>query len=367
MDTLQISFVKEGETSLLDGERGHLIINSVEYPNSHYDKGFIGKTSAKFYQEEPVRVLLNYSFAQIGKFINHFSFDLEIESWLFFIQINCNPDGYEAGPSINVSFKFEVEMWNKPYSILNLSTQLSRTIEARGNPNCTFFILDYSNLSSGFGMSFTYDDADLVLSEISDIIEREIKSIALDAIAAVINNLDHEAITTFFIFPDHIKTACKQYLIYFAQFLVDMGIEAETQISEDAYKTFFKIVPKDKTTSLEKIREILKIYLDAPQFEEVISTGDINNNIAAMQWQANIMHLKSQLALANSILQLKEATIQSLELSNYQLNKIVQENQKEANKEEDIIDGVVSVKKYDGKAFSINFAEILRRLKRKFK
>jgi hypothetical protein len=34
--------------------------------------------------------------------------------------------------------------------------------------------------------------------------------------------------------------------------------------------------------------------------------------------------------------------------------------------EEPIIEGIVSVKKYEGKGFSINFPEILRRLKRRF-
>ena len=34
--------------------------------------------------------------------------------------------------------------------------------------------------------------------------------------------------------------------------------------------------------------------------------------------------------------------------------------------EEEIIKGVVSVNKYEGKGFSVNFAEIVRKLKRRF-
>jgi transcriptional regulator of aromatic amino acid metabolism len=129
------------------------------------------------------------------------------------------------------------------------------------------------------------------------------------------------------------------------------------------------VVPKDKDESLDKIKAALHIYLDTPGFDNFNTQIEINSDLAVMQWQANIMHLKSQLILANSILQLKDATIQSLQLSNYQYQLLLNEKgqQKESDKEEEVIKGIVSVKKYEGKGFSINLAEILRRLKRTFK
>jgi hypothetical protein len=67
--------------------------------------------------------------------------------------------------------------------------------------------------------------------------------------------------------------------------------------------------------------------------------------------------------LANAVLQAKDATIQALQLSNYQL---LSEKEKDDNKE-DVISGIVSVDKYESSGISVNLAEIFRRLKRKFK
>ena len=66
---------------------------------------------------------------------------------------------------------------------------------------------------------------------------------------------------------------------------------------------------------------------------------------------------------------LKDATIQSLQLSNFEYKNLLEKEllkNKDSN-EEDIIRGLVSVNKYDGKGFSINIAEIVRKLKRKLK
>ena len=91
-----------------------------------------------------------------------------------------------------------------------------------------------------------------------------------------------------------------------------------------------------------------------------------------MQWQANIFHLKSQLALTNATVRTKDAYIsaqeaeigflkRSLDLRHY----IPLSNSNSAD-EESLIKDIVLVKKVDYKGFVFNLPEILRRLKRKF-
>ena len=46
--------------------------------------------------------------------------------------------------------------------------------------------------------------------------------------------------------------------------MADIGIEVDTEIKEEANQTLFKIIPKDKNEGLDKIREALYIYLNAP-------------------------------------------------------------------------------------------------------
>lgn len=205
-------------------------------------------------------------------------------------------------------------------------------------------------------------------------IEREVNK-AIDILGKVIelNNkslltkIDKNAITTYFQFPDEIKTSCNQYLIYFTQFMADIGIDIDTEIKEEANQTLFRILPRDKKEGLEKIKEALYLYLNTPNDKNFEARVVDYNDVSVKQWEANVYHLKSQLAIAASILQAKETTIEALQLSNYQYKQLVESHEKKANakKGEDIIKDIVSVKHYDGKWFDVNFPEILRRLKRK--
>ena len=243
---------------------------------------------------------------------------------------------------------------------------MAKTISTNYDTSCNYYQIDEEFVSNGFGITFSFTDKKEILSDLEEKTIEVIKEILLNVTTSLIHNLDKEIITTFFTFPEHIKTPCKQYLIYFAQFLMDIGIEADTEIKEKAHQTLFKVIPKDNKDSLDKIKDALQVYLNAPSFDNLQT--EVNNDVALMQWQANVMHLKSQLTLANSVLQLKDATIQSLQLSNYQLQNILKDKKelKETDKEEEIIKGVISLKKYEGKGVSINFAEILRQLKRRF-
>jgi hypothetical protein len=57
-----------------------------------------------------------------------------------------------------------------------------------------------------------------------------------------------------------------------------------------------------------------------------------------------------------------------LQLSNYQYRQILEShNLKGESKNEKIFNGILTIKKFEGKGFSVDFAEIFRILKRKFK
>jgi len=346
-------------------------VNSIEDKDSGYFEFEDGQSFVTIHNEDVIAELLKYSFEEVGEFIYEFSYEKEFENWDFGItlNLNCKKDKDEFAPSVKAIFRIEPEEWNKPYSIFEFSKVLSKTIASDNETNYKYFQNDDEVVSNGFGILFSFPDIKTILSGIVVKSIEKIEEIIDRTTSSLVSNLDKEAITTFFVFPDHIKTACKQYLIYFAQFLMDIGIEAETEIKEEAHKTLFKVIPKDNNESLGKIKDALLIYLNAPSFVSSLIQTEINNDVSVMQWKANILHLNSQLMFANSILQLKDATIQSLQLSNYQFQQLIQDKGyiKESDDEEEIIKGVVSLSKYEGKGFSVNFAEIFRRLKRTFK
>ncbi len=144
------------------------------------------------------------------------------------------------------------------------------------------------------------------------------ESTLIETKIAVFTSLDSEAVLTYFQFPEEMKTACKQYLLYFSQFLADIGISAKTELKEELNHTLFKVILVDKNESLDKIREALNIYLNAPAENDIQTQISNQKDIAVQQWEANIYHLKSQLVLAQSVIQAKNATIETLQLSNYQ-------------------------------------------------
>jgi hypothetical protein len=90
------------------------------------------------------------------------------------------------------------------------------------------------------------------------------------------------------------------------------------------------------------------------------------------------MHLKSQLALAHAIDQAKNATIETLELSNFQYRQMMLAQTPEAlpsnpksisetSEKEDLIKGFITVTPLKGKGFEINLPNILRSLKRRLR
>lgn len=346
----------------------YLVINGVPDEDSFFSEDKIPYSYSHFYNDEVIDILRKYSFSEVGKTFTNIGFDFEQEWWDNSIDIDvyCNTHYETKIPCIKVSLQIqEWEHWAKPWSISTLANQFETNVIALGNQDIKYWQEDEESVLNGFGLEYFPADNKLIIDkELSHILAITEKLVD-DTSKSLLSSLDSEAVLTYFQFPEEIKTVCKQYLIYFTQFIADMGIVVDTELKEELNHTLFKIIPKDKDESLDKIREALNIYLNAPSdkaFQLQLST---QSDIAAKQWEANIYHLKSQLSLANSIIQAKESTIEMLQISNYQYRQMLESHtQKKESDKEDIIKGIVAVKKYEGKGFTIDFAEIFRRLKR---
>jgi hypothetical protein len=83
------------------------------------------------------------------------------------------------------------------------------------------------------------------------------------------------------------------------------------------------------------------------------------------------------LAIAGAVLEAKNARIEALQLANFTYQQLLATQQQVASipllppsqpKEdaEPLVPGVIEITKFEGKGFTVNFAEILRRLKRRF-
>lgn len=149
----------------------------------------------------------------------------------------------------------------------------------------------------------------VILEEIENNLE-PIFEIHKQVISQLIDEQYRNSLLAAFYFPEQLKIPCEQYLLYFAQFLQDLGINATSNLTEEAGKVLFSVTPTDDKEALDKIREALAIYLSLASNPIPNSTGDRTVDMVLSGARANAKHLESQLELAVAKLQFKEAALE---------------------------------------------------------
>ena len=269
---------------------------------------------------------------------------------------------------IYIPVRFDSDRWNKPYSIADLAFHIHQALNVTKG-RYWFQAQSEASLTEGFGLYVSFP----IESQIEDVLANVIPDLK-DVITYALGILEAEDVNTIatkFNFPTDVRPACEQYLLYFGQFLRDLGIEANTQLTEQASNVLFTVTPLNREQALDSIREALSCYLQMPSSPEAMSALESSQDIAAMQLQSNIFHLKSQLHLASAVMQAKEAVItaqqaeiaflkQSFDLRRY----LPSSPDEDSDDKEPLIEGVVSVKKFDYKGFEFDLPAIARKLKR---
>jgi hypothetical protein len=338
----------------------NIVVNGVKEINPYNNRGFAEIKNKEIYDE-----LIHYSPEEVFNYFYSFSFD-----YLDFVDQDISVYVYDVDSSTNEPMKIsvclghELTEWDKGFTFGKFTKAFDKVFSEANQNIVGSYLIDVENV---LGVSFYFDHYYPVLKDHIDLCLHEFDSLVKSACLIAAN--DGDSFVSVFDFPKSIKTPCQQYLMYFGQFLGDLGIEVETELKEQAHSTLFSITPKDKDEALDKIREALDIYINAPALNNNSFLQIENQDVAFMQMQANVMHLKSQILFSNAALQMKDATIEALQLSNYQLKqlKIGHETSDKRQDEESVIEGIVSVKKFEGKGFSVNTPEILRKLKRVFR
>jgi hypothetical protein len=175
-----------------------------------------------------------------------------------------------------------------------------------------------------------------------------------------------------FDFPPQVKVPCEQYLLYFVQFLQDLGVDATSHLEDQAGQVLFSVTPSNEKDALDKIRDALDMYLRFPS--SPISNSD-SQPIAIQRLESNILHLRGALKLAAAELQAKDATIQTQQLTidiqkGLLSGEILMDSMKnvtpKAEDKEPLLGGVVALATLKGKGLEVNLGELFRKLKKKF-
>lgn len=108
----------------------------------------------------------------------------------------------------------------------------------------------------------TVDDA---IKNLNDII-REMDIAAQLAVS----DSGRNALRAIFSFPEEIRIPCEQYLLYFGQFLRDVGIKVTTDLTHDAGIALFTVTPSEPYEALDAIHRALIIYLRMPSLPDTL-------------------------------------------------------------------------------------------------
>jgi hypothetical protein len=169
-----------------------------------------------------------------------------------------------------------------------------------------------------------------------------------------------------FDFPDRVRVACEQYLLYFVEFLRDIGITAAAELQEEAGQVHFTVTPQGKDEALGNMGEALDIYLRPPMNRNTTVVISPETSMEVQKLSAQLGHFQNQLILANAALHQQEPTQQQVVSGQV----LIQALQTEVKKHDAVSLGTDIVKvrplTWDAVPFEVDLPEVLRRLKEKF-
>lgn len=258
-----------------------------------------------------------------------------------------------------IYFNPDILQWNEPVGIIIFLRKLENYF--KNEENFELKIEDDRDVvESGIPIYFNSDFTNKNIGNIYNDTLNKLNQTTKILFQELLKEPKTNSIVSRFEFPPEIQTSCEQYLIYFSNFLSDLGIDAKTEIKSETRNTLFTITPENSDEALSKIRDALNIYLKLPNISDLDIQSKQFTDISVQQLVSNIYHLKSQLVLAKSTIQMKDATIDLLKITNYQTSGL-----NDNENQEKILGGLASVDEFEWKGFKLNIAEILRRLKRK--
>lgn len=286
----------------------------------------------------------DFSFENLSSNVElFFKIDGENELYLDWVMITKSNDEISALCFIF----FQWDTWKNPYNIKECIQELSGEFNNNGVIN----EID-DNYSEGVGISYTLKSISGVkdLCEINkSVIYRCIKN----ACEKCLEKTKGKILVKVFDFPEHYKTACTQYMVWFGEFLKTLDMRAEVSIDNSDGKT--TLLVSSEYQFRERLEQALYTYLSLPDSEIYpIDTSDVESKVNYQLMVSQVQNLKTQIELKESIIEMKNATIEATRKELMLLSSIKDE------KSIDIVNGL-SVTDYQWGIFKFKPSEVLKK------
>jgi hypothetical protein len=266
--------------------------------------------------------------------------NVAIESYVNWNGVNVSVEvNFIISYRINSKISFN-EDWNWQFSRTEYLTEFAR-IQGSQAVDVEFFHhdgLEIDDLNTSIEI-YSYWDEEQETSTI-ELFKQNfsiINKFHQEAIERLTGNFTFNSITALFNFTEELKTACEQYLLYFAQFLKDLGINATSSLKEEAGKVLFSVTPTDDIEALDKIREALAVYLKLPESPIIY-----NESFAAMRLQQQIDNLHHSQRMAEREIRSSERELRLAQTVIESQDKIILQKDSLIEQQSKIIDKITS-------------------------
>ncbi|MDQ6788065.1 MAG: hypothetical protein M3033_14770 [Acidobacteriota bacterium] len=251
------------------------------YENENLDYGYEIEAF-----NETSKMLASYPISAFPEaFTLHFIDWIDIEDFTLNLLIHL-PKGSDVS-QVNFQFLPNLIYWKHSYSFFDFAKTFQEILrENFPDWNLLPTAIEYKNFTEIEPFIF-HNFGELAIKEELKDYEKIITSIHKKTISKLNSKAINKSLVSLFNFPETIKNSCEQYLIYFAQFLKDLGINATSNLKEEAGKVLFSVTPIDDVEALDKIREALAVYLHLPESPIIY-----NESFAAMRLQQQIENLQ---------------------------------------------------------------------------
>lgn len=364
-------------STVKDSREGTIVIDGVPISKD------LGRAS-KLLRNDTMSVYINdatlvnrvvkKSFEDISKkiIILHLSYSLGFNDYINEIEVKQNYYGQEE-IFIEYNFSWDIERWKSPFSIEEFAGVME-TVVAAYKDQCFEWVQEDEIISNGCHIRYNFVDK---IETIESVLERNIPIIK--EITEKVDNLllkysKEYSLVRLFNFPEEVRVACEQYLLYFGVFLENIGINAITGVSHESGKALFSVTPESEETALEQLNMALEIYLQLPDKLSSMSFESAQLNPKEQQLLSNIDHLKGQLRLAHALSETQRETIQNQRVIIKQQQDLIASSVLQQSlvgtevlndDQEEVLGGFASITNYEGNGFQVNFPNIYRWFKKR--
>jgi hypothetical protein len=313
---------------------------------AYYSEDFTDELAVKVWHCDATEIPIGLQF--YSSYINN---EFDIINW---VDIQRDDDAVE----IELSITFDWEKWDKPIVISKFLDLYSSELEAAGFK--TKIIKETADSWASVNV-FVYIKAGCIIDYIKSN-SLKAKDIYEQLLIKIVKNNAQNSFVKIFDFPQEYAVICSQYVLWFGELLNTLNINANVTTEIKEGRTALIISPTDAPELLEEIERIFYQYLALPYSEYLPSESGTTSNIdrATFQLLANqVENFKLQIQMKESMIQLKDATISSLQFDNQKKDSELLLLKSIKNDDElKVLNGAISVGEFKWGAVKVNFKKI---------